>query len=245
MKKNKNVKAEDNKKNTKKVKRGGTRSYRIIYAIFSGIVGFLFNIKVVNKEREPDDSGYVVCANHVSATDPIALCYAFRKNQIFFMAKKELFKVPIIAPLIKALGAFPIDRGGSDVGAVKTAISLVSNKQSMGIFPQGHRYVGVDPRGTKTKNGVSLIATKTGADILPCYIWRKKNKFMLFRRTYVIIGEKIPFESLNYNPDASGEYARITDIAFDKICTLGEEFEAELNAKKNKNNKRDKRDKIK
>ena len=238
MKKDKNVKAE---KKTKKTKKGGTRAYRVIYAIFSGIVGFLFNIKVVNGDREPDDGGYVVCANHVSATDPIALCYAFRKNQVFFMAKKELFKVPILAPLIKVMGAFPVDRGGSDVSAVKTAISLVNEKKSMGIFPQGHRYVGVDPRGTKTKNGVALIATKTGADILPCYIWRKKNKFKLFRRTYVIIGERIPFESLNYNPDASGEYARITDIAFDKICTLGEEFEADLKAKKNnkKNSKKD------
>ncbi len=238
MKKDKNVKAE---KKAKKAKKGGTRAYRVIYAIFSGIVGFLFNIKVVNGDREPDDGGYVVCANHVSATDPIALCYAFRKNQVFFMAKKELFKVPILAPLIKVMGAFPVDRGGSDVSAVKTAISLVNEKKSMGIFPQGHRYVGVDPRGTKTKNGVALIATKTGADILPCYIWRKKNKFKLFRRTYVIIGERIPFESLNYNPDASGEYARITDIAFDKICTLGEEFEADLKAKKNnkKNSKKD------
>lgn len=219
-------------KTEKKKKKGGTRSYRIIYAIFSGIVGFLFNIKVVNKEREPDDGGYVICANHVSATDPIALCYAFRKNQVFFMAKKELFKVPVLAPLIKTMGAFPVDRGGNDVSAVKNAISLLSEKKSMGIFPQGHRYVGVDPRETKPKNGVALVSTKTGADILPCYIWRKNNKFKLFRRTYVIIGDVIPFDSLNYNPEASGEYARITNIAFDKICTLGEEFDAELKAKK-------------
>lgn len=219
-------------KTEKKKKKGGTRSYRIIYAIFSGIVGFLFNIKVVNKEREPDDGGYVICANHVSATDPIALCYAFRKNQVFFMAKKELFKVPVLAPLIKTMGAFPVDRGGNDVSAVKNAISLLLEKKSMGIFPQGHRYVGVDPRETKPKNGVALVSTKTGADILPCYIWRKNNKFKLFRRTYVIIGDVIPFDSLNYNPEASGEYARITNIAFDKICTLGEEFDAELKAKK-------------
>ena len=216
----------------KKPKKGGSRAYRVIYAIFSGIVGFLFNITVINKDREPDSGGYVVCANHVSATDPIALCYAFRKNQVHFMAKKELFKVPLLAQLIKVLGAFPVDRGGNDVGAVKNAIALVNDKKSMGIFPQGHRYPGEDPRNTKTKNGVALIATKTGADILPCYIWRKKNKFKLFRRTYVIIGNVIPFKDLSYDPEASGEYARITNLAFDKICALGEEFEAELNAKK-------------
>ena len=204
-------------KASKKQKRGGSRAYRTIYALLSGIIGFLFNIKVINKEREPD---------------AIALCYVFRKNQVHFMAKKELFKVPVLAPLIKTMGAFPVDRGGSDVGAIKNAIALVEQKKSMGIFPQGHRYPGEDPRGTKTKNGVALIATKTGADILPCYIWRKKNAFKLFRRTYVIIGEPIPFESLGYDPDASGEYARITNIAFDKICALGEEFDAERKAKK-------------
>ena len=226
MKKNENSK--------KAKKKSGSRAYRIIYALLSGVIGFLFNIKVINKEKEPDEGGYIVCANHVSATDPIALCYAFKKNQVHFMAKKELFNIPLLAQLIKLLGAFPVDRSGNDVGAIKNAIKLVNEKKCMGIFPQGHRYKGEDPRGTKTKNGVALIATKTKADILPCYIWRKKNKFRLFGRTYVIIGEKIPFDTLGYDPDASGEYLRVTQIAFDRICSLGEDFDRELAEKKAK-----------
>ena len=216
----------------KKPKRSGTRAYRVIYAILSGIVGFVLNIKVINKNNEPDDSGCIVCANHSSGSDPVALCYSFRKNQVFFMAKKELFKIPLFAQLIRVLGAFPVDRSISDVSAVKKAVSLVKDKHSLGIFPQGHRFKGENPRGTKTKNGMALIATRTEADIIPCYIWRKNNRSRIFRRTYVIIGERIPFESLEYNPDANGEYARITDIVFDKICKLGEDFTAELEAKK-------------
>ena len=77
-----------------KVKKGGSRAYRIIYAIFAGIVSFIFNYKVINQDKEPDKGGCIVCANHVSATDAIALCYAFKKNQVYFMAKKELFKIP-------------------------------------------------------------------------------------------------------------------------------------------------------
>ena len=217
----------------KKPKRSGTRAYRVIYAILSGIVGFVLNIRVINKNNEPDDSGCIVCANHSSGSDPVALCYSFRKNQVFFMAKKELFKIPLFAQLIRVLGAFPVDRSISDVSAVKKAVSLVKDKHSLGIFPQGHRFKGENPRGTKTKNGMALIATRTEADIIPCYIWRKNNRSRIFRRTYVIIGERIPFESLEYNPDANGEYARITDIVFDKICKLGEDFTAELEAKKN------------
>ena len=222
------------RKREKKAKKGGTRTYRVVYWFFAGIVGFIFNYKVLNRNRERDEGGYIVCGNHVSATDAIALCYAFRKNQIKFMAKKELFKVPVLAPLIKVLGAFPIDRGGNDVGAIKKAVGIVKEGGCLGIFPQGHRYPGEDPRGTKTKNGMALIATKTGADIVPVYIWRKKNRFKLFRRTYIIIGETIKYEDLAYNSEASGEYARITDIVFDKICTLGENFEAERAEKKNR-----------
>ena len=154
------------------------------------------------------------------------------------MGKKELFKIPLLAQLIKLMGAFPVDRGGNDVGAIRKSIALVEDKKCMGIFPQGHRFPGVNPRETTTKNGMALIATKAKADVIPCYIWRKKNKFKLFRRTYIIIGERIPFESLEYNPDVAGEYVRITNIAFGKICDLGEEFtkqlEAEKAAKKNK-----------
>lgn len=219
-------------KKEKKAKKGGSRSYRIIYALLAKIVGFIFRYKVINREKEREAGGYIACGNHVSATDAIAMCYAFRKNQVCFMAKKELFKIPVLAPLIKFLGAFPIDRGGSDVGAIKSAVKLVEEGRCLGIFPQGHRYPGEDPRGTKTKNGMALIATRTKADIVPVYIWRKKNKFKLFRRTYIIIGDVINFEDLGYNPEASGEYARITDIVFDKICTLGEEFERTRKKKK-------------
>lgn len=215
----------------KRIKRKGTRTYRFFYALFAGIVGFLFNYRVIGQEKERDEGGYIVCGNHVSATDAIALCYAFRKNQVCFMAKKELFKIPVLAQLIKMLGAFPIDRGGSDVGAIKTAVKVVKDGRCLGIFPQGHRYPGENPRDTKTKNGIALIATRAEADIVPCYIWRRKNRFRLFRRTYIIIGDQISFKSLGYNPDASGEYARITEHVFDKICALGEDFEANRNKK--------------
>lgn len=231
--------AENKNKKEKKQKRKktGSRAYRTIYAILAGIIGVIFNYKIVNKEKEPDKSGFIVCANHVSATDAIALCYAFKKNQVHFMAKKELFKIPVLAQLIKLLGAFPIDRGGSDIGAIKTAVSIVSEGNVLGIFPQGHRYPGEDPRSTRTKNGMALIATKCRADIVPVYIQRKHNRFRLFRRTYIVLGDIIPYESFGYDPEGSGEYARITSIAFDRICSIGEQFESELAEKKAKKKK--------
>ena len=143
------------------------------------------------------------------------------------MAKKELFKVPILSPLIKVMGAFPVDRGGNDVGAIKKSVNMLKDGQCMGIFPQGHRYPVVDPRTTPTKNGAALICTKAGANVVPAYIVRKNNKHKLFRKTWVIIGEPIPFSELNYDKEAQNEYARITSLVFDRICTLGENFSEE------------------
>ena len=192
---------------------------------------------MVGRENEPVEGGFIVCGNHTSATDAIVMCYAFRKHQVRFMAKKELFKIPVLAPLIRFLGAFPIDRGGNDVGAIRTAVTMVKEGSCMGMFPQGHRYPGVDPRTTPTKNGAALICTRAEADVMPVYILRKKHAFKLFRKTYVVIGEKIPYESFGYDPEANGEYPRITGIIFDRICSVGEAFIAERAAKKKRKKK--------
>lgn len=222
-------------KKEKKIKKRnpkGSKFFRTFRVLFSWVVGLIFRIKVVNRQNEPAEGGYVVCANHISATDPIMLCYAFRKHQVRFMAKKELFGIPVLAQLIRMLGAFPVDRGGGDVGAIKNAVGIVEGGCCLGIFPQGHRYPGEDPRGTPTKNGAALIAVRASAPVVPVYIWRKGKKGGVFRRTYVIIGEKIPFESFGYDKEATGEYNRITAAVFDRVCALGEEFEASLGEKK-------------
>ena len=111
----------------------------MFYFLFSGIIRLLFRIKVVNPQNEPPEGGFVVCANHISASDPVVVCYAFKHHQIRYMAKKELFKIPILSSLLRSLGAFPIDRGGSDVGAIKLAVKQVAEGKCVGVFPQGHR----------------------------------------------------------------------------------------------------------
>ena len=74
--------------------------------------------------------------------------------------------------------------------------------------------------------------------INPHEVIYKIEGFKLFRRTYIILGDIIPFETLGYDAEASGEYARITSIAFDRICDIGEQFESELAAKKAKKKKK-------
>ena len=102
---------------------------------------------------------------------------------------------------------------------------MIGEGKCVGIFPQGHRYPEKDPRETATKSGAALIFSRARCDIVPVYIWRKKNKFRLFSRTYVIIGDRIPFDKLGFTEASTAEYKRMTEIVFERVCTLGEEFD--------------------
>lgn len=128
----------------------------------------------------------------------------------------------MLAPLIRALGAYPVVRGSGDVSAIRKSIALLEKKESIGIFIQGHRYRGVDLRETKPKNGVVLISARSGAPILPICIKMKKNTYAPFRRIHLIIGKPIPAEALGVNADAPGNLTEASQRVFDEICALGD-----------------------
>lgn len=205
----------------KKMKRKGPLFYRFICAGFGWIFRFFYRIHVVGSENEPETGTYLVCANHISAVDPIMLTIALHR-QVCFMGKKELFKIPGLAQLIRALGAFPVDRKSGDVSAVKHSIQLLKSGKNVGLFPQGTRHPGEDPRTTTVRNGAAMIAYRAEASVLPMYIHRKNNTPKLFRKTVVVIGKPIPFSEFGYDPEQKGEYNRISREIFDRICALGE-----------------------
>lgn len=201
-----------------------SKAYNVVHTLFAGIVRFIFRIHPHAGENEPDetDGPYILVSNHISNPDPVLLCAALKKQQPHFMAKKELFNVPVLRGLIKALGAYPVNRGSGDVSAIKNSIKMLEEGMCIGIFPQGHRRKGVDPRTTEVKNGAAMIAAHAKATILPCYIKTKKNKLAFLSRVDIYIGKPIRFEELSYDPEAKGEYARISRLVFDKVCELGE-----------------------
>ena len=199
-----------------------SKTYAAFHKTLGGIVRFIFRIHVHGAENEPVSEPYLMVSNHISNADPVFLCAVTKHQQPHFMAKKELFKIPLLRGLIKALGAFPVDRKGNDVGAIKKSIQMLKDGICVGMFPQGHRYMHVDPRGTNVKNGAAMLAVKAQVQVLPCFIKIKKRRWAPFRRVDVYIGQPIPFDQLAYDEEAKGEYARISEYIFDKICLIGE-----------------------
>lgn len=212
-----------------------TKVYRVLHFCLAWLVRIFFRVKIVNASNEPPkDSNFIVCANHLVATDVVVIASALKKHQIHFMAKKELFKVPVLGWLVKGLGAFPVDREANGAGAIFHSAKILKEGKTLGIFPQGTRCKGKDPRKTRIKNGVGMIAIKAEADILPIYIRVKDNTPKAFRRNTVIIGAPIKFEEFGYDPDAKDEYVRISRLIFDRICSLNDEYDAALAEKKSK-----------
>lgn len=200
-----------------------TRRYRFLCRVFRVIFGFFFRIKIIGSENIPKKDGFLVCSNHFSATDPIKVCYAMFGHQICYMAKKELFKIPILSSLVRLMGAFPVDRSVADVGAIRKMISLLESGESCGIFPQGTRHPGEDPRETVIKPGAGMMVARTGKDVIPVFIAQRDFKHKNFRPTTVIIGKPISAERLAYRPGQAREYNRMSEEIFSEICRLGEE----------------------
>ena len=100
------------------------------------------------------------------------------------MAKKQLFSIPVLGGFLRAIGVFPVDRGHSDIGAVKTAIQSLRDGWNLFLFPEGTRVK--DPGHAEIKSGAGMMAIRAGVKLVPVFIGTKKR---LFRRTPIIIGE--------------------------------------------------------
>ncbi len=194
--------------------------YMRTHKIVAAPIRFFNRIKVSGLENVPKEGGYIVCSNHIAAKDVFLIGASFPR-QLRFIAKKELFSIPIISTLLKIFGAVKIDRGGNDVGAIRKSIELLNNGELLAIFPQGHRYPGVDPRTTETKSGTALIAFRSRADILPVFIQTKNNKYRLFRKINIIIGKPIKNSDLPIGEAGHKQYQIATDFIFSKLIELG------------------------
>ncbi len=198
-------------------------TYAFFHKLLAAFFRFIFRIKVCGREYEPktDGGAYLICANHMSGWDVIWLAAALKYKQIHFMAKSELFKIPLLGWLIRSLGAYPVNRGAADISSIRTTMSMLENGECVCIFPQGHRYRGINPLDTEVKSGAGMIAYRSGVDVLPVYIKAKNFRSSVFAGKTVIIGKPIPNSIINKLHDEGAEYGRISRFIFNEICALG------------------------
>ncbi len=137
-----------------------------VYDVASGLLRIIFRVafrtRAYGLENIPREGPLIMACNHLSYLDPPALCFSPRR--ISFMAKKELFEIPVLGPLIAAVGAYPVDRQGSAKSAIKQSLAVLQKGGTVGIFPEGTRNLTGE---VVPQTGVALLASLSGAPVQP------------------------------------------------------------------------------
>lgn len=211
-------------------------AYSFWKKIAYGFARLFYRVEFEGQENEPQGP-YLLCANHLSFSDIITSGIGVRQ-QLFFMAKKELIAIPLLGAFFRSLGAFPVNRGAADLSSLRHAISLLKDGKSVAIFPQGTRRPGVEPSLTPTHHGAAMLCYRAQVPILPVYIDTKGFAPRIFRKIRVVYGAPISPQELGLAENTEhehGDYEAATKLLFARICSLPRKYSPPAPQKSNEN----------
>ena len=130
---------------------------------FWGVFGTVWRMLAYGTENVPKTGPVIIACNHVSYFDPPVLGTT-SPRRISYMAKEELFRIPVLGPAIRAVGAYPVDREGSATAAIKRSVEVLRAGGVIGIFPEGGRNLS---GAAQARGGVALLASLGKAPVVP------------------------------------------------------------------------------
>ncbi|WP_078380159.1 lysophospholipid acyltransferase family protein [Sutcliffiella halmapala] len=164
--------------------------YSFAKFIVSVVLKPVYRIKVIGKENIPKEGPVLLCSNHIDNLDPPVVGITSPRT-VHFMAKEEIFKVPILKTILPRIHAFPVKRGMSDREALRNAIKILKEGNVLGLFPEGTRSkTGELQKGLA---GAGFFALRTEAIIVPCAII---GPYKPFKALKVVYGKPVNFEEL-------------------------------------------------
>ncbi len=172
---------------------------------------FIFNIfyplKIYGKENVPKGKAVIV-SNHFHALDCGFIADVYNKD-IYFLAKKEIFKNKFISKLVKSYGGIPIDRDNPDMKSLLSAVKVLRDGHKLAIFAEGTRNKTNTDELQPIKGGAIVFAVKAKSPIVPVMMLKKLK---IFRKSYLIVGQ--PFElnqfyDKKFNEDDLNEMEKI------------------------------------
>ena len=191
--------------------------YAVLYPIIWIFMKILHPWKAIGAENIPKGPA-VICGNHTTVGDPLyVVCGMSSKRQTHVMAKAEIMKWPVIGFLLKKAGIIGVNRGKSDMAAVKECLRVLRNGEKLLMFPEGTRVK--EGKVSEAQTGAAMLATRTNSPLVPVYIQPKKRRF---RKTTVVFGQPYYPEFEGRKPSAD-DYQRIADDLLVRIKALGEQ----------------------
>lgn len=188
--------------------------FAICYLIIWPVFRILLPNRTIGREHIPE-GGALYCANHTRLNDPFYVVYALGwPHQIHIMAKEELLEIPVIGYILKKAGIFGVQRGKSDVGAIRTAMKYLKGGEQLLMFPEGTRHQDGEVGDAKT--GAAMLSLRCGVPIVPVYVPPEKK---WFRRTPVVIGEPY-YPHVEGKKGTTEEYRAIAEDLMARIEAL-------------------------
>jgi 1-acyl-sn-glycerol-3-phosphate acyltransferase len=157
---------------------------------------FAYRIEITGREHVPESGPCVLAANHVSVMDGFFLAIAVTR-QVRFMAKSELYRVPVVKQILHAAGAFPVKRGDDAGRAVAAGVALLEQGAVIGVFPEG---TSLPDQKRGYKRGAARLALASGAPLIPVALigtelaLEPRTHRIRMPRVRIVIGEPIRVE---------------------------------------------------
>ncbi len=172
--------------------------YWIAYGLLKICSELFFPIKVYGFKNLPKKGAYILASNHESYIDPIVIGLSCRRK-ICYMAKDSLFRNKFVSVVLNQVGAFPIKRGASDIGAIKITLKILKEGVPVVLFPEGTRIVSQK----RTHGGVGLITAQSGVPVIPVFIkgsdrvLPKGAKFLKRHKVKIFLGPVVRFKEFS------------------------------------------------
>jgi 1-acyl-sn-glycerol-3-phosphate acyltransferase len=182
----------------------------------------MFRLEAIGVENIPAHGSVLIVANHSSVLDP-PLIGSASDRQLTYLAKAELFKIPLFGALIHGLNARPVRREGSDAGALRTAKRVLEEGGALLVFPEGTR--GEEGVIRPAKPGAGLLAVSCGAAVVPVYVsgsgraWPKGRRLPRRAKVTVTFGKPLRFEAAR-GADRKAQYEVASRQMMDAISRL-------------------------
>lgn len=180
----------------------------------------LYRYKNINSDVIPKEGGFILACNHLSFSDPVLLGLCL-KRRLYFMAKAELFKNKFASAVIRALGAFPVERGAGDGRAIKTGEDIIRDGNAMTIFIEGGR--SKTGELMRPRSGCALVAQQMRVPVVPACITVVGNPKHKFAKRVIHFSEPLTPEQLGLkNVGDRRELKNASNMIMDEIKKMRE-----------------------
>ena len=197
--------------------------YWLGYNLSRWLAKIFFRFRIVHRERMIQSGPVILAMNHQSYFDP-PLAGNASDRAIYYLAKRSLLDVPLLAWLLPKLNVVPVEQEGMDRSALKAIIRLLKAGEGVLIFPEGSRTL--DGNLLPARPGMGLIIAKTLAPVVPMRIFgshealpRGEGK-LRFHPITVVVGEPIHFTAADVGDGGKDAYARLSQRVMDAIAAL-------------------------